>query len=106
MNQCLWETLLGIKHRGDALSPILSEHGSCKLSLTGFVNNFAQSKNIQPLCQMTILGSPKQEQFPDDNFKFDGNGGDFFKRVKNSVEKEKLLMTSNFSFSPMFSKDL
>ena len=37
--------------------------------------------------------------FADDNFKFDENGRKLPKRVENAVEKEKLLVTSNFSFS-------
>ena len=37
--------------------------------------------------------------FADDNFKFDENGSKLSKRVENIVGKEKLLVTSNFSFS-------
>ena len=40
-----------------------------------------------------------QTEFAEDNFKFDENGGDFSKRVENTWEKEKLLVTSKFSFS-------
>ena len=40
------------------------------------------------------------EEFADDNFKFDENGREFSKRVEKTLwEKEKLLMTSNFSSS-------
>ena len=43
----------------------------------------------------------------DDNFKFDENGRKFSNRVKKTLwEKEKLLATSNFSFSHSVSKDL
>ena len=51
------------------------------------------------LSQMTNLDSPKQKEFADDDFKFDKNGRNFSKRAENTVrEKEKLLVTSNFSF--------
>ena len=43
--------------------------------------------------------SSKLKEFADDNFKFDENGRKLSKRVENTVEKEKLLVTSNFSFS-------
>ena len=46
-----------------------------------------------------MLDSSKLKDFADDNFKFDKNGTDFSKSVENTVEKEKLLVTSNFSFS-------
>ena len=40
------------------------------------------------------------KEFADDNFKFDKNGRKFSKkRLKTLWEKEKLLVTSNFSFS-------
>ena len=44
--------------------------------------------------------------FADDNFLFDENGRKLSKRVENAVgEKEKLLVTRNFSFFPtLFSK--
>ena len=46
-----------------------------------------------------VLDSSKLKEFADDNFKFDKNGRKLSKRVENNVEKEKLLDTSNFSFS-------
>ena len=46
-----------------------------------------------------IFDSSKQEEFADDNFEVDGNGLRFYKRIENTVGKEKLLVTSNFSFS-------
>ena len=47
-----------------------------------------------------ILDSPKRKEFADDNFKFYVNGRKFSKWVENIVgEKEKLLVTSNYSFS-------
>ena len=39
------------------------------------------------------------KEFADDNFEFDEIGRKFFKRVENIVGKEKLFVTSNFSFS-------
>ena len=51
------------------------------------------------LSQTTHLNSSKLKEFADDNFKFDENGRKLSKQVENSEEKEKLLVTSNFSFS-------
>ena len=55
-----------------------------------------------------ILDSSKLKEIADDNFKFDENGRKLSKRVENAVgKKEKLLVTSNFSFFPtVFSKSL
>ena len=39
------------------------------------------------------------KEFADDNFKFDENGSKLSKWVEKLWEKEKLLVTSNFSFS-------
>ena len=38
------------------------------------------------------------KEFADNNFKYDENGTKFPKREENTGEKEKLLITSNFSF--------
>ena len=46
-----------------------------------------------------ILGSSKLKEFADNNFKFDENGGNLYKRVGNTGENEKLLVMCNFSFS-------
>ena len=47
-----------------------------------------------------ILDSSKLKEFADDNIKFYENGRKFSKMVENGVcEKEKLLVTSNCSFS-------
>ena len=61
------------------------------------------------LTQRIILASSKLTEFADDNFRFDETDEKFFKRVektvglqkgrKNCGKKEKLLVTSNFSFS-------
>ena len=40
-----------------------------------------------------------QTEFADDNLKYDENGRNLSKRVKICWKKEKLLLTSNFSFS-------
>ena len=48
-----------------------------------------------------ILDSLKLKEFADDNFKFDENGRKFSEMVKKRLwEKEKLLVTSNFSLFP------
>ena len=53
-----------------------------------------------PITRRQILDSSKLKEFADDNFKFDENGSKLSKRVENTVGKvEKLLVTSNFSFS-------
>ena len=46
-----------------------------------------------------MLYSSKLKTYADDNFKVDENGRKFPKRVENTGGKEKLLVTSNFSFS-------
>ena len=43
--------------------------------------------------------SDQTESFADDSFKFDENGRKFSKKVETRWEMEKLLVTSNFSFS-------
>ena len=55
---------------------------------------------------MTILDFSKLKEIADDNFKFDKNGTKFSKWVENNVGREKLLITSNFPFPTVFSKDL
>ena len=49
--------------------------------------------------QTKILDSSKLKEFADDNFKFDENDRKLSKWVKTLRETEKLLVTSNFSFS-------
>ena len=44
------------------------------------------------------------KEFADDNIKFDENGIKLSKQVENMWENEKLLVTSNFSFSQCFQK--
>ena len=54
---------------------------------------------LQPFPKRQILDSSKLKEFAENNFKFDGNGGKFIKGLKRLWEKEKLLVTSNISFS-------
>ena len=51
------------------------------------------------LTKRQILDFSKLKEFADDNSKFDENGRKFSTRVDNTVEKEKLRIMSNFSFS-------
>ena len=54
----------------------------------------------KPFLIRQILDSSKLKEFADDNFKFDENGRKLYERVENTGGgKEKLLDTSNFSFS-------
>ena len=46
------------------------------------------------------------KEFADDSFEFDENGRKFSKGWKTLREKEKLLVTSNFSFSNSIFKNL
>ena len=52
-----------------------------------------------PFPKRQISDSSKLKECAGDNFKFDKYGRKFSKRVENSVGKEKLLVTSIFSFS-------
>ena len=58
-----------------------------------------QLMRIHLLTLSQTTDSTKLKVFADDNFKVDENGRKFSKRVENTVGKEKLLVTSNFSFS-------
>ena len=54
----------------------------------------------KPITRLQILDSSKLKKFADVNFKFDENGRKLSKWEKKTLwEKEKLLVTSNFSFS-------
>ena len=61
---------------------------------------------FNPLPDDKILDRSKLKQSVDNNFKFDENSRKFSKRVETLWVKEKLLVTSNFSFAPVFSKGL
>ena len=56
-------------------------------------------KVLLPITRRQILHSSKLKEFADDNFKFDGYGESYPNGQKTLWEKEKLLVTSNFSFS-------
>ena len=51
--------------------------------------------SILPFSRQQMLDSSKLKEFADDNFKFDGILSNW---LENHWEKEKLLVTSNFSF--------
>ena len=50
-----------------------------------------------PITRRQTVDSSKSKEFADNNFKLDENGSQFYKQ-KTLREKEKLLVTSNFSF--------
>ena len=56
-----------------------------------------RSENIEPSPKQQVFCPPKQKEFADNNFKFDGTGWNFFKRVENPMGKEEI--GTNFSFS-------
>ena len=60
-----------------------------------------------PFPKRQTIDPSKLKEFADDNFKFDENGRKLSKQVENTVgKKEKLLITSNFSFSHSIFKRL
>ena len=81
---------------------ILSEISPLQQNITDNL----QMISINPFPNNNILNWSKLKEFADDNFKFYENGGNFFKWVENTVENEKLLFTSNFSFSHSVFKTL
>ena len=54
---------------------------------------------IEPITRRQILDFSKLKELADVNFKFDENGKKLSEHVETLWEKEKLLGTSNFSFS-------
>ena len=56
-------------------------------------------QNTLTLSQTTNLDASKLKKFADYNFKFDEIKRKISKWVENTVENEKLLITSKFSFS-------
>ena len=52
------------------------------------------------LFKQQILDSSKLKQFVDDNFKFDENGGKFFKRLDNTVGKGEVDLHEQFLLFP------
>ena len=66
------------------------------------------SSNVEkePFPKRQVLDSSILKEFADDNLKFDENGGKFSKKVETLCEKDRLLVTSNFSFSHSVFKKL
>ena len=54
----------------------------------------------QPFPKWQILDSTKLNKFADDNFKFDENGGEFSKRVENTMGKGEIARYEQFLISP------
>ena len=74
---------------------------------------YSDKRGLNPFPNDKFFGDSayKLKEFADDDFKFDENGRKFFKWVgekkkKKTVGKEKLLVTSNISFSQGVSKRL
>ena len=89
--------LLTIKKEKETLWQAKKLLGSLKSSITKF-------SLWLTLSHTTNLGL---REFADDNFRFDENGRKFSKRTENVVgKKEKLIVTSNFSFSQSVFKRL
>ena len=62
---------------------------------------------LYPFPKRQILDSSKQKEFADDNFKYKKKMAENSSKGKKTLwKKEKLLFTSNFSFSHSVSKDL
>ena len=55
---------------------------------------------IKPFPKRQILVSSKQKEFADDNSKFDENGGEFSKRVENTVGKGEIARYEQFLLFP------
>ena len=69
-----------------------------QMQTTGLLKDLDDFFQLVPKRQ--ILDSSKLKEFADDNFKCDENGREYIRMVENTVGKgEKLLVTSNFSFS-------
>ena len=56
-------------------------------------------KRVGPFPKRQILDSSKLIEFADDNFKFDENGGKFFKWVENNIVKEEIARYAQFFLS-------
>ena len=66
--------------------------------LVSYMNTFSLAL-FNPLLDDKILDRSKMRQCAADNFRCHENSRKFSKRVENTVGKEKLFVTSNFSFS-------
>ena len=65
-----------------------------------FLSLATPSLVFQPFPKQQILDSSKLKEFADNNFTFDENDGKLSKQVeKYQGKSEKLLVTSDFSFS-------
>ena len=53
-----------------------------------------------PFPEWQILHSSKFKEFADDIFKFDDNGGNFSKRVENTVERGEIAHYEQFLLFP------
>ena len=69
-----------------------------KCSQLCWVQSFVVLWKIEGLIQ--ILDSSKLKEFTDDNFKLEGNGGDFSKQVENTVEKGEIAHYKQFLLFP------
>ena len=68
----------------------------CSLTLT---NTGYKTRKFWPFPKRQVLDLSKLKEFADDNFEFVRNAESFPNGYKTLWEKEKLLVTSNFSFS-------
>ena len=55
---------------------------------------------LKPFPKRQILDSSKLKVFADNNFKFDENGGEFYKRVENTEEKGEIARYEQFLLFP------
>ena len=55
---------------------------------------------LLPFPKQQILDSCKLKEFPDDYFRFDENGRNFFKRVENTVRKGEIARYEQFLLFP------
>ena len=58
--------------------------------------------NINPFPKRHILESSKVKELSDHNFKLDENGGEFSKRVENTVAIAELARYKHILFFPQF----
>ena len=61
---------------------------------------------LNPFSNDKCLESSKLKELPDNNFRFDENCIDFFKRVEKNVGKGEIACYEQFLLSPVFSKIL
>ena len=71
----------------------------CSFFEFGTVSKWCIRERVNSLPLNKILDLSKLKEFAVDNFEFNENGRKFSNRLKTLWEKEKLLVTSNFSFS-------